>query len=647
MVGVGSTASARRTIRVTEGAIVSIDLCSGAVSTIGSLENYTPVLGGRGLSQALLAERLTPRMDPFDPACPVILAAGLLCGTAVPSAARMSIDSVNPFTGGIGSTNVGGSAAAALRRAGIAALVLVGRSRSAVIVEIDDGQVTLHPASMLAGTRTSDADRALRRQFGNDIATVVIGPAGERLAWPATVVVDGARTAGRCGLGAVLGSKRVKAIAVRGTRAIDVAEPDRFDQAAAVVRETLEGSPFNRRRMEYGVYCYETPWEIESPYRNFSGDAIPKTKLEHLHPDQFLPYLAGKTGCEQCPIQCSTTHAFRDDAGTDWQCIALQGNDPDNFGARLDLDDPRDVLRAHALCNELGLDVDVTSAVIAWAIDCQIAGVLSPSECDDRLLRWGDPGMVFDLIGAIAAREGFGDVLSQGSVRAAARIGRDSERFCRHVRGNDLFECLWTSPAWAFGTVLAPRGGTHTRGAVIEERIAGLPSALAERWYGTDRLPPLGSWTNVERLVIHQERQAAVFDALGVCMFASSGRPDMMLPEDLAELTAAALGRPLSEDELLRTGERIHVQERMINRLLGLRGRDDDYPPQHFIDVALDGQHRIDPEAWETALDRYYAWRGWDTATGWPTREALGHLGLEQLSRWLDETHFESGTESK
>lgn len=512
---------------------------------------------------------------------------------------------------------------------------MTGRASPSVIIEIENGRIEVRGAESLAGGTIADVDRALRGQRGLGASSIIVGPAGERGVWPATLVVDGARIAGRCGLGAVLGSKGVKAIVVRGTGVLRVAAPERFEKATATARAKLEKSPFNRRRMRYGVYCYETPWEIESPYRNFSGDPIPPEKNRRLHPDRFLPYLVDRTGCGACPIRCWTTHAFRDADGLERRCEALQGNDPDNFGARLDLDDPREVLRAHALCTELGLDVDVTSAAIAWAIDSHAAGLLSPSECDERVLRWGDAGLVFDLIEAIARREGLGDLLAEGSARAAARLGRGSNRFCRHVRGNDLFECLWTSPAWAFGTVLAPRGGTHTRGAVLEDRLSDLPPDLTRRWYGRETLPERGSWTDVERLVIHQERVSAAFDALGVCLFTSSGRPDMLIPEEIAVWVSAALGRTFSEAELFETGERIHVRERSINRLLGLPGRSGDRPPRHFIDVALDGRYRIDEAQWESALDRYYAFRGWDVETGWPTAGTLERLGLRALSDQL------------
>jgi len=626
-------------VNVCDGRIIQVDLSrGGAMTDLGHISDYAPFLGGRGVNQALLVDRLPTEVEgPFDPACPVAIGAGLLCGTGAPGAARLSLDSLNPFTGGIASSNVGGEVATALRTAGIANILLTGRSDRPCILTIEEGAVGVHEAEGLWGHTVPECDRLLRQSFGEDVSTLTIGLAGENRVWAASVMADGARAAGRCGLGAVWGAKRLKAIVVRGSAPMVLAHPERFRSVVARCLEKLDRSPFNRRRMTYGVYCYETPWDVESPYRNFSGEPIPQGKIHALHPDAFLPYLVARRSCGNCPIACWTTHAFTDPDGTTWRCEGLQGNDPDNFGAKLDFQNPRDVLKGHALCNALGLDVDTTSNVIAWAISCYTSGLLSAQEVDGIPLGWGDAPSIFSLIERIARREGIGDLLAAGCLRAAQRLGRGSESHCRHVRGNDLFESLWQSPAWAFGTVLSPRGGTHTRGAVIEERLRDLPAELAKRWYGLTAVPQEGSTSDVERLVIHQERFCAVLDSLGVCFFVASGRPDMILPEDVAALLSAATGWAVDEGALLRIGERVHTQERCINWLLGLPGRGGDQPPPHFVTTPLVGRYRIDDEGWQSLLDRYYARHGWSLLTGWPTAATLHGLGLEALCNRLRE----------
>ena len=628
-------------MKVCEGLILHIDLSDeGRVDEIGSLGDYAPFLGGRGVNQALLFQHLPLGVSPFDPRCPVLIGAGLLCGTDAPGASRLSLDTLNPFTGGIASSNVGGNVAAALRHAGIGNFLVVGQAEHPVSLLIDDGHIELRDATDLWGSSVTETDRALRNVYGEYVQTLVIGPAAEQQVWATGVFANGARAAGRCGIGAVLGAKQLKAIVVRGSGLVEIAQPDKFQRVIARCLEKLQESAFNQRRMRYGVYCYEVPWEVESPYRNFSGEPIPERKKAQLHPDRFLPYLTAQRGCEGCPIRCWTTHTFTDTDGTVWKTHALQGNDPDNFGAKLDLEDLRDILHAHALCNDVGLDVDVTSNVIAWAIACYQDGMLTLSETEGHELAWGDASLVFDLIQAIAHREGLGDLLAEGCVRASQRLGRGSEKHCHHVRGNDLFECLWQSPAWAFGTVLSPRGGTHTRGAVIEERMQDLPMELVERWYGVSNLPEPGSYCNVERLVIHQERLNAALDCLGMCSFTNSGRSDMLLPEDYADLAAAATGQPIDETALLLIGERVYTQERCFNWLRGLPGREGDLPPRHFVDTPLAGRYRIDPDAWSRLCDRYYDQHGWNRETGWPTEETLTTLGLEVVVKRLREAGY-------
>ena len=629
-------------MEVCDGRILRVDLSNGGcVNEIGLVRDYKPFLGGRGVNQALLFQYLPLGVSPFDPRCPVLIGAGLLCGTDAPGAARLSLDTVNPFTGGIASSSVGGNVAAALRRAGIGNFLVVGRAEHPVFLFINNRHIELRDATDLWGNSVTETDRALRNVHGEDVQTLVIGPAGEQQAWAASVFANGARAAGRCGIGAVLGAKQLKAIVVLGSGVMETAQPNKFQRVIVQCLDKLRKSAFNQRRMQYGVYCYEVPWDLESPYRNFSGNIIPEAKKQALHPDAFLPFLTNKRSCGSCPIRCWTTHEFTDVNGRKWESRALQGNDPDNFGAKLDLEDPRDILQAHALCNDLGLDVDVTSNVIAWAIACFQDGLLTRSETDGCELAWGDASLVFDLIQAIAHREGLGDLLSEGCVRASQRLGRGSEKHCHHVRGNDLFECLWQSPAWAFGTVLSPRGGTHTRGAVIEQRLGrDVPAELAMRWYGLSAIPEQGSYTNLERLVIHQERLNAALDCLGICSFTSSGRPDMLLPEDYANLTATAIGQPIDEATLLLIGERVHTQERCFNWLRGLPGREGDLPPRHFVNTPLAGRYRIDPDAWSRLLDCYYDQHGWNRETGWPTEETLVALGLEIVAKRLREAGY-------
>jgi aldehyde:ferredoxin oxidoreductase len=384
--------------------------------------------------------------------------------------------------------------------------------------------------------------------------------------------------------------------------------------------------------MKYGVFCYP-PWDRESPYRNFSAQLAPESSKQALHPDNFLRYKTAAKSCPGCPIHCWAVHEFPSAGGLE-RVEAFQGNDPHDFGAKLDMSEPTDVLRAHALCTELGLDVDNASGVIAWAIDCFQRGLLDEGDTGGLTLRWSDPPLVFRLLEDLAARRGLGELLAEGSLLAARRIGRGSERFAVHVKGQELMECLWLSPSWALGVMVSPRGGGHTRGAALEGRFENLDRETCQRYFGVPDIGGPGEYEHKERLVVFFERLEAFLDSVGICMFTNSLRLDMVPPEEYARLFAAATGREAGLQELLRLGERIHTMEKCFNALHTRWGRAEDRPPALFSERPLDGRYGIDREAWEALLDRYYALHGWD-AEGRPARETLIGLGLTEAAAAL------------
>ena len=614
-------------MKLFEGALLRVDLTEGTLK-FEDFSAYKPYLGGRAVNQLILL-RETPRsVAPFDPANVLAVGAGILAGTEAPGACRVSVDSRNALTDGIGSGNAGGYFGPEMRFAGINNIILKGRCPSLSYLYIEDGEARIVPEEALRGKTISETERFLRDRHG-EVKTLTIGPAGENRVRAAAIIVDGARAVGRCGLGAVMGAKNLKAIAVKGSGSVEPARPEAFDRLVEELNSKLAANPFNQLRMKYGVYCYP-PWDKESPYRNFSGRVPPPESREKLLPDEFYAYKQGEQGCYACPIRCWSTHEFQDSDGP-VHVEAFQGNDPHNFGAKLDLPNPRHVLKAHALCNELGLDVDNASGVIAWATDCFEQGLIGTEDTGGLSLRWGDAGMVFRLLEDLAYRRGFGDLLAEGSVKAARKLGKGTEERSVHVKGQELMECLWVSPSWALGTVVSPRGGTHTRGAALEGRFQGVEEAVCRRYFGIPDIGAPTDYENKERLVYFFERLEAFLDCIGVCMFTNSLRLDMLLPEDYARLLSAASGEDFDLDGILLAGERTHNIEKLFNVLHTDWGRQEDLPPERFVKVALDGEHAIDPVKWEKMLDRYYALHGWDDQ-GRPTAEILHRLGLEEAA---------------
>jgi aldehyde:ferredoxin oxidoreductase len=615
---------------VLDAKILKIDVSSGN-HVLQDTSAYRRFIGGRGVNQHILLQELSRSAEPLSPENVIVLGAGMLCGTNAPAVARVNVDTKNIFTGGIASSNAGGGFGSALKRAGIGHVVIVGRAAELSVLYISADKIEVVPAPFLQHRVSSDTQRVLQQLYGTEIHTLVIGPAGEHQVWGSVAIVDGARVFGRCGIGAVLGAKNLKAIVVRGNREIDIKDPLLFSDASQRILEKVHANAFLSKRMQVGVYSYDIDWGDETPFRNFSGESPPEGKKKRLGADDFDKYKTAQRGCDGCPISCWTTHEVscgtEDAVGVE----SLQINDVKNFGAKLDMDDPEQILLMHQACNEYGLDVDVTANVIAWAIDCFKRGLLDEDETDGLLLDWGDAEVIRKLVEKIAWRDGFGNALAEGCHQASLKLGRGSEQWCAHIRGNDLYECLWKSIAWSLGTTVAARGGTHTRGAASEERLGDCTPEKCLELFGVVGIDDPSAYRNKERLVVFMERLNAVFDSIGICMYAHSQQPDLVMLDDYADLVKAASGIDTTAAGLMLVGERITTLERCFNVLHSGWSRADDFPPDHFFTVKLSGKYGLDKHEWDRLLDRYYDQHLWDVETGCPTEATLHRLSLDDV----------------
>jgi aldehyde:ferredoxin oxidoreductase len=617
-----------------DGKVVRVDLSTREVN-FERYEQYAEWIGGQGVNQYILFDELPLGISPYDPSNILAIGTGALVGTSAPGSSRTNIDTLNPFTGGIGSSNAGGNFARELRFAGINNIVIKGKADRLVYLCIEDERVDIIDAPHLRSKTVSQTAELLRSELGDQFKLMIIGPAGENLVRSACVIVDEARAGGRCGIGAVMGSKNIKAIAVRGTRSVEPADPNTFDSIVKECLDKINASPFARAASRYGVYRQE-PWEIESPYRNFSGEIPSPEKKKRILPDAFLPYMVASKTCGSCPMHCWKVYRVLHE-GKPVVCEALQINSIHNFAARLDLFDPETVLTAHALCNDLGLDQDNASGVIAWAFECYEKGLITKKETGGLELQWGNEEVVYELLKSIAYRRGFGNLLAEGCKRASEKLPGTGD-CCIHVKGQELFEILWACPAWALGTVVAARGGTHTRGAVKTERLKDVSGSVCQRLFGIPSVAEKGSYENKEYLVFFFEKLQALSNSLGMCYFVHGlSAADMLLPEDYARLYSAATGISTDSNRMMWFGERIFNLEKCFNVLHTEWTRKDDMPPKRFMTQPLNGKFTIDPAAWEEMLDRYYGLHGWDKRTGKPLRETLERLDLGAIGGRLKE----------
>jgi aldehyde:ferredoxin oxidoreductase len=627
------------------GRILHVDLTHGECREEPTSEYRDFAIGGRGIGQWLLFRHVPPGTGALDPANILTLGAGPLAGTLAPAAGRLTVDTVNALTGGVCASNAGGHLAAELKYAGFDSVVITGQAPRPVYLNIRDGHAELRDASALWGLDTWQTEAAIRREHGDlseRTRVVAIGPAGENLVRGACLMVDRARAAGRGGAGAVLGSKRLKAVAVRGTGALQPADPEAFLQE---IERT-----WGKLLRSGNVAVYRAGGSMRFAGAGGPDGTLPQavcnTRNEFWPPEKSRKisepalkagYEVRRMGCFACPIHCSHYYAVREGPYASSAGEGFQINSGRAFGSNLDIDYPPAIIGAHNFCSRMGLDVDMAGATVAFAFEAYERGDLSRAEADGLELTWGNHAAALALLHMIVRREGIGALLADGVKAAAARLGRGSEAYAMHVKGADLNEAnMRPAKAWALAIILSTHGGGHLDGAPGAWAWRNHPE-LAEQLFGNPRPGAAGEYHNQARAVTWFEDYKALVDMLGICWFTSQWIDAVALsPEDYTALLSAGSGRIYAADELMQIGRRLHAVQKAFNTLhCGFTRQDDRPPPRLAVEPIrggpFDGEH-LDPDAWERMLDEYYVCNGWDLATGWQTEASLLALGLGEVA---------------
>ena len=375
------------------------------------------------------------------------------------------------------------------------------------------------------------------------------------------------------------------------------------------------------------------------PYKHFQEGHV--NDLKGWDEKSFLKYEVKRFGIKGCPISCRQIYHITDGpyAGTIGE--AVESNTVQDFGLKLGIREPTAIIKAHIMCNEYGMDIDTVAESVAWAYECYDRGLINKSDTDGLELYWGNHQALITLIDKIAAREGFGDVLAEGVVRASQIIGRGTSKYAMAMKGQDLYEDLRMPKGWALGAALATRGGGHCSGAPIVEFAAGKSNAeilspqLAEKLYGVSTAIDPSAYEGKAKLVAYHERLHAVLNSIGMCFFNSIWEGYELLDEDdIAQLLNAATGWDLDRYELLNIGERIHNLERMFNYKHAKLDRKDDYPPARFMEEKIkNGPSKgdsMDRKKFDEMLDENYQLHGW-TVQGIPKEETIIKLGLKNI----------------
>jgi aldehyde:ferredoxin oxidoreductase len=615
------------------GDILDVDLDSGRIERRSYDTRVAALLmAGSGFCHAELAARLEPGIDAAGPANPLILACGLLAATEAPASGRTMVAARSPLTGLIGLSNLGGGFGVALRAAGLQGLVVRGAAPAPVTLRIGPTGGTIEGASALWGMDTERALEALTSPEAErecPPAALVIGPAGERQVRFASAMSQAGHAAGRTGMGAVMGAKRLKAIVV------DHVEGHR-QPASAEAREAARR--YNQRVMAADRFAF---------WRRFGSGTVEDCSragmlgtrnfrqgvFEHAAAADAATLdglVVKRRGCPRCPVHCKAEMILSSDRHRGDQVERPEFESLCAWGARVGVSDGQDVVHLSALCDTLGLDTISTAAAVGFAIDLLERGLIDGAVTAGLDLSWGDVELIEVLIRQIASRQGIGDILADGVRYAAARLGGGAEEVAFHVKGLELSAY---EPRGSRGTQLAlavaNRGADYA--AVYLRHEDDCTAEQAARLYGdagaADRRSSRGKAAMVRRGAI----VGAALDALGLCKV-----PALSLINDYdlvaeAELAAAVTGLALDAEELFTVGERIVTLGRLVNLGLGATARDDELP-QYFADNPLpDG-----PGAGLTAqvkdlVAEYYQLMGW-SSDGVPTAATIRRLGLGELA---------------
>ncbi|MDJ0781804.1 MAG: aldehyde ferredoxin oxidoreductase C-terminal domain-containing protein [Desulfosarcinaceae bacterium] len=606
--------------RVEAGRLLEVDLTSRRIRSISlGRTDLRRWLGGRAINVALLSRLVGKPIDPLGPENPLLFSAGLLVGSPAPSAARLHINAISPLTGLLGSSNVGGRFAPRLRECGFDTVVVTGAAPTPVTIEISRDRVRIRPADTLWGLDTHATHAALCAANPDEhIESLTIGPAGERLTRFACIVTDRDHAAGRTGLGAVMGCKRLKAIVLRATAG---RAPGRYPKSSrpivnAYFQKILD-SPDYRPFAELGGAGY-VRWAHEQGLmstRNYS--AVTFAEGRALDGAEIRPAVAGKRGCKGCPVKCKAILRFAEGRLKGRTSYRPEFEPMINLGAKCGLSDLQAVIHLDNLCTRLGLDSTSAATAIAFAMDLAQRGLLPEARRGGLDLSWGNSASMEILIRQMAAMEGLGGLLGSGVRAAALALGPDTMPYAAHVKGLELTAY---HPAALLGSALgyavSSRGGDYNNVyASLEHRWT---AEQARQAFGTAKALDRRSYAGKGRLIHRAVLVNIIVDSLGICkvpVLSMIGTFDLV-PE--AFLTAALTGWNVTAADLFTVGTRVAHLERCVNLAQGLDPEQDDLPEMFF----QEGPHRLDRGRFLEMVQEFYAAMDWD-AGGRPSKEAI------------------------
>ena len=611
------------------GNLLRVNLTNRSVTIEKIPEQWTRMyLGGAGVASKYLFDEVPADTDALSPDNKLIFMTGPLTGTSSASASRYSVVAKSPLTGIWGHGNSGGSFGPAMKRSGYDGVLFEGISDTPVYLSIMDGKAMILPADDLWGMTVPETEDVLSQKAGRKVNIASIGPGGENLIRYATIMNNKHRAVGRSGMGAVMGSKRLKAIVCAGKEKVELADPNQFKTTAKRQIDLLDESMLKVGFEAFGTNMVSDMVNARGGYptRNWQSGVF--DDIEAVNGMALTEKVLEKgVSCFSCPIACGRGTKIKEGKWAGHEGEGPEYESVNTLGAQCGVSDMNAITMANYLCNEYGIDTISAGSTIAFALECYEKGILTKEMTHGMELNFGDSDLVIDLVKKIATREGIGDLLAEGSRIVAQKLQKGSEHFAINVKGMEL-------PAYdpraakicGLAYVTANRGGDHITAFIEGPTFIDSPFLLVDNSKIED---PFIAEPIETKIVVDLENALTAFDAIGACKFMG-----LLLPaSDYVELINHCLGWEMNVEEFRQAGERIYNLVRLYNEKAGMNRTHDTLPPRLMTEPLLEGPAKgmvIDEQTLEMMKDAYYTFRGWDKATGNPSAGKLAELGLEK-----------------
>ncbi|MEM3406198.1 MAG: aldehyde ferredoxin oxidoreductase family protein [Nitrososphaerota archaeon] len=595
---------------------------------------YRTYLGGRGFGAYFLYKELLPHIDPFAPENKIIFATSIITGVPIPGVNRFSVISKSPLTNGFGEAEAGGYFANELKSSGFDAIIIEGTSEKPVYLSIIDGKAEIRDAEHLWGKTTKEVTEKVKKELKDPLIRVAcIGPSGEKLVRFANIICDQRYAAGRSGLGAVMGSKKLKAIAVRGHKKFKFYDMKKLIEIARYFTTNWKNHIGSMSRHIYGTLDLLTVLNYDGtlPTLNFKGGSFEKADLISGE-EMNKKILINREGCFACPIRCKRVVKGKEPYVTDPDYGGPEYETVAAFGSLCYIDDINAIALANQMCNAYGLDTISTGCAIAFAMECYENGILTKDDVNGLDLKFGNKEAMLKLIEMIAKRENIGDILAEGVMRASKKIGKGSEKFALHVKGKEV---PMHEPRGKVGLALqyalSLSGADHMQCAhdpIFETerkdlKMIGIEKTILRTDLGPDKV----------KVFYYSNLWWSLLDCLGICKFTFTPHSaGVLTPNDLVNIVNAVTNWDTSLWELIKCSERAINIARCFNIREGLTSKDDIIPDRFFEEMEFGSRRgqKISRSDFFNARDLYYDMAGWDKE-GKPRKAKLYELGLSWI----------------